>query len=424
MGKREAKIRIVHRFKYRGKFLYCEDVRVSDIAKRQGTPLFIYSKNTLLDHFGKIKNALRDLTPLICFSVKSNSNLSVLKTLVSAGAGLDIVSGGELFRAKVVKTPPERIVYAGVGKKRDEIMDAIRYGIFFFNIESVEELELIDRCAKEAGKKVNVAVRLNPDVAVSTHDYITTGKGGTKFGVDFKTAKSIFRASRRYGSSKLCGVHIHVGSQILKTDPFRSAIKKVLRFLKENEISVDYLNIGGGLGIVYSMERPQTALGFARSIAPLMKSSNLKLILEPGRFISGNSGVMVTKVLFRKKAQGKKFIIVDSGMNDLIRPSLYEAYHHILPATKPKSNSKREKYDVVGPICESGDFIAKDRLLRAPHKGDLLVVMGAGAYGYTMSSNYNSRPRAAEVMVDGESFFVVKKRETYRDLVRGESIKV
>ncbi|NQU95215.1 MAG: diaminopimelate decarboxylase [Candidatus Omnitrophica bacterium] len=411
----------MHRFKYKGNSLYCENVKVEEIAKEVGTPVYIYSKNTLLDHYRKIEDALREVSPLICFSVKSNSNLAVLKTLVSAGAGLDVVSGGELYRGKLSGVRPEKIVYAGVGKKRDEILDAIRYGILFFNVESEEELALINRCALELRKKVNVAIRVNPDVGAHTHKYITTGKGHTKFGVDFNTVKRIFRSKWRYRNVNLRGIHIHIGSQIVNPNPFQNAIKKVLKFLKENKIFVEYLNIGGGLGIVYSFEKPQTAKHFAKRILPLIKKSGLKLILEPGRFICGNSGIMVTKVLFRKKTGQKRFAIVDGGMNDLIRPSLYEAHHTIVPVTLPKKGAKKGKFDIVGPICETGDFLAKDRRMKLLDRGDLLAVMAAGAYGYTMSSNYNSRPRAAEVMVSGSKFSVVKKRENYRDLVRGES---
>jgi len=413
----------MHRFKYRARSLYCEDTSVAEIAKNVGTPVYIYSKNTLIDHYRKIEEALADVSPLICFSVKSNSSLSVLKTLVNAGAGLDIVSGGELYRAKLVKADPAKIVYAGVGKKKDEILSAISYGILFFNVESEEELALINRCAKELGRKVNIAIRINPDVDVATHSYIVTGKGHTKFGVDFSTAKHIFRSSWKYRNTAIRGVHIHVGSQILSSTPFLSAIKKVLNFLKDNRIILEYINIGGGLGIVYSMEKPQTAFGFAKKIIPLIRASRLKLILEPGRFISGNSGIMVTKVLYRKKTGKKNFVIVDSGMSDLIRPSLYEAHHDILPVARPLRNAKKAKFDVVGPICESGDFLAKDRMLPVLKKGDLFAVMGAGAYGYVMSSNYNSRTRPPEVMVDGNRYFIVRQRETYKDLVKGESIK-
>ena len=412
----------MHRFSYKGRHLYCEKVKISEIVKKVGTPLFVYSKNTLIDHYRKIETALDGLSPLICFSVKSNSNLAVLKTLVDLGSGLDIVSGGELFRAKSVKTRPGKIVYAGVGKKKEEILDAIRYGILFFNVESQEELELINQCAKKLNKKVNVAIRINPDVDASTHRYITTGKSNTKFGVDFKTAKHMFNSNWRYRNVNLKGIHIHIGSQILNPAPFQKAIKKVLNFIKNSGIFVEYLNIGGGLGIIYSLEKPQTALSFASKITPLLKKANLKLILEPGRFISGNSGIMVTKVLFRKKTANKNFAIVDSGMNDLIRPSLYEAYHDILPATKSQKRTAKIKYDMVGPICETGDFIAKDRRLPLLNQGDLLCIMSAGAYGFTMSSNYNSRPRAAEVMVDGNKFCVIRKRENNKDLIKGESL--
>lgn len=413
----------MHRFNYKGRRLYCEDVSVSEIARRAGTPVFIYSKNTLLDHYNRLKHALREFSPLLCFSVKSNSNLAVLKALVTAGAGLDIVSGGELYRAKLVKAHPRKIVYAGVGKKQNEIIEAIRYGILFFNVESTEELELINRCAKSLNRKVNVAIRINPDVEASTHRYITTGKGETKFGIDFKTTKDIFRSSWKYRNVDIKGVHLHIGSQILSLRPFETAIRKVLRFLDDAGIFLEYINIGGGLGIVYSFEKPQTALGFARRISPIIKKSGLKLILEPGRFISGNSGIMVTKALFRKKTGKRNFVIVDSGMNDLIRPSLYEAYHDIVPVTKAAKPSKSIRYDVVGPICETGDFLAKNRRLGRVKQGELLAVMGAGAYGYTMASNYNSRPRAAEVLVDGKRFYVSRRRETYKDLVRGEVVR-
>ncbi len=414
----------MHRFEYRNGSLYCENTKVVDIVKSSGTPLYVYSKNTFLDHYGKLREALSEVSPLICFSVKSNSNLSVLKTLVTAGAGLDIVSGGELYRAKLIKADPKKIVYAGVGKKEDEIRDAINYGILFFNIESPEELALIDKCAKRIGKKVNVAIRINPDIDAHTHAYITTGKAGTKFGVDFATARKIIKMNWKYRNAQIRGLHLHIGSQILSIKPFTSAIKKTLDFLEKNRIYIEYINIGGGMGIIYSFEKAKTAESFAKKIVPLIKKAKLKLILEPGRFISGNSGIFVTKVLFRKKTGKKNFVIVDGGMNDLIRPSLYEAYHEILPIEKKDRKQKKIRCSIVGPICESGDFLAKDRLMPYPEKGEYLAVMSAGAYGYAMSSNYNSRPRVAEVMVDNNRFFTIKTRENYRDLVRGESAKI
>lgn len=413
----------MHEFKFRNNELYCEGIKVADIAKKVPTPFYLYSYKTLIDHYKKIKDAFQDVKPLVCFSAKSNSNLAVLRALVKNGAGLDIVSGGELCRAKLAGADPKKIVYAGVGKRPDEIEDAVKSGILFFNAESEEELEELERGAKRFRKKVNVALRVNPDIISKTHRYVATGKGDTKFGLDFETVHKIFNSRWRYPSLNIRGVHVHIGSQILNAEPFENAIKKVLGFLKEHSIDVDYFNIGGGLGIVYSMENPQTAKGFASKVLPLLKRSGLKIILEPGRFISGNSGILVTKVIYTKRTPRKKFVIVDSGMSDLIRPSLYEAYHKIVPVKVDETSSEgAEKVDVVGPICESGDFLGKERLLPRVERGELLAVMGAGAYGFTMSSNYNSRPRAAEVMVIGKSFYVIRRHEKCRDLVRGESI--
>lgn len=413
----------MHEFTFKDNELYCENVKVSDVAKKVATPFYLYSYKTLIDHYRKLKAAFSPIRPLICFSVKSNSNLAVLRSLVRNGAGLDIVSGGELYRARLVGADPRKVVYAGVGKKTDEIRDAIRFGIFFFNVESEEELEEIQKMAASLKKKVNVAIRINPDVIPKTHAYITTGKGETKFGLDFETVHKIFNSGWRYPNLNIKGVHIHIGSQILDSAPFEKAIRKVLEFLKVYKISVEYLNIGGGLGIIYSLEHPQTAKGFAGKILPMLKKSGLKLILEPGRFISGNSGILVTKVIYTKRTPRKKFVIVDSGMNDLIRPSLYEAYHKIVPVKVGESSAETaERVDIVGPICESGDFLGKDRYLPQVGSGDLLAVMGAGAYGFTMSSNYNSRPRATEAFVIDNKFYIVRRHETHADLVRGESI--
>ena len=413
----------MHEFTFKDNELYCESIKVGDIAKKVRTPFYLYSYKTLIDHYRKLKAAFKPVDPLICFSMKSNSSLAVLRALVKNGAGLDIVSGGELYRARLAGARPGKIVYAGVGKKVDEIKDAVRFGILFFNVESEEELHEIQKVAYALKKKVNVAIRINPDVIPKTHDYITTGKGETKFGLDFETVHKIFNSSWRYPNLNIKGVHIHIGSQILNAEPFENAIRKVLKFLEDHKIEIDYFNIGGGLGIMYSIENPQTAKSFAERILPLLKKSGLKIILEPGRFISGNSGILVTKVIYTKRTPRKKFIIVDGAMNDLIRPSLYEAYHKIVPV-KANANSSvsPEKVDVVGPICETGDFLGKDRFLPQLARGDLLAVMGAGAYGFAMSSNYNSRTRASEVMVIGKKFYVVRRHETYRDLVRGETI--
>lgn len=414
---------VMHEFTFKNSELYCERIRVRDIAKAVPTPFYLYSYKTLIDHYRKIRSAFRPVNPLICFSMKSNSSLAVMRALVNNGAGLDIVSGGELYRARLAGARPEKMVYAGVGKKREEIREAIKFGIFFFNVESEEELGEIQSSAASLNKKVNIAIRINPDVIPKTHKYIATGKGETKFGLDFETVQKIFNSKWRYPNLNIRGVHVHIGSQILDAKPFENAIKKVLDFLRECHIEVDHFNIGGGLGIIYSIENPQTAKSFAKSVLPMLKKSGLKIILEPGRFISGNSGILVTKVLYTKRTPRKKFVIVDGGMSDLIRPSLYEAYHKIVPVVaRQDSSDSAEKADVVGPICESGDFLGKDRLLPQTYKGDLLAVMAAGAYGFTMSSNYNSRPRASEVMVIGNKFYVIRRHETYKDLVRGETI--
>jgi len=418
----------MHEFKILNNHLYCEKVKVEDVAKKYGTPLYLYSYHTLIDHYIKLKTAFQSINPLICFSVKANSNLALLKALVDKGAGLDIVSGGELYRALKVGCPAERIVYASVGKTDREIEEAIKREILFFNVESMPELENINRIAQKQERVVNVAIRINPDVEPKTHKFITTGKLTNKFGIDFKTAEKILIQCYNYSNVHLNGVHIHIGSQITEGEPFVAAINKVVKFiarLKSENIHLEYLNIGGGLGIVYDKETPQTAQQFANKVLPVLKKTGLKIIMEPGRFIVGNSGILVTKVLYVKKTPLKKFVIIDAGMNDLIRPALYGAYHQIVPlALREKGKGVREKVDIVGPICESGDFLAKDRLLPKVEAGDYLAIMGAGAYGFSMSSNYNSRRRAEEVLVAKDKIFVVRKREGYSDLIRNERVPV
>ncbi|MDD2927323.1 MAG: diaminopimelate decarboxylase [Candidatus Omnitrophica bacterium] len=412
----------MHEFKYRKNNLYCEDVKVQELAEKFGTPLYVYSYKTLVEHFRKLKTAFREINPLICYSVKANSNLALLKALVNEGAGLDIVSGGELFRAFQAGCSSKKIVYASVGKTAGEIEEAIKLGILFFNVESFPELKNIQHIARRLFRRVNVALRINPDVEPKTHKYITTGKLTNKFGIDFKTAKKIIFLARGFSHVRITGLHIHIGSQITVPEPFAAAIAKALRFiaeLKKEGIGLEYLNIGGGLGIIYDKEMPQTAAKFADRILPLLKKSGLKIIMEPGRFISGNAGILVARVLYVKYAPKKKFIIVDAGMNDLIRPALYEAYHQLVSL---KRKSRTERADVVGPICESGDFFAKDRLLPKVEEGEYLAALGAGAYGFSMASNYNSRRRPQEVMVVKNKVFVIRKRETCRDLVRNESI--
>ncbi len=410
----------MHDFRYKNNQLYCEDVKIEDLARRFGTPLYVYSRHTLVDHFLKLQSAFSEIDPLICYSVKANSNLAILKALVSQGAGLDIVSGGELFRAKKVGCPSRRIVYASVGKTDTEIRAAISSGILFFNVESLPELENINRISKQLNKITRVAVRINPDVEAKTHKYITTGKLTNKFGIDLESAYRILLLRSKFRNLNICGLHIHIGSQITESQPFVEAIRKVSWFiqrLKDKGISLEYLNIGGGLGIIYDREEPQTAQIYASQIIPLLKNTGLKIIMEPGRFIVGNAGILVVKVLYIKRTEKKKFIITDGGMNDLIRPALYSAFHNIWPLRKILQS---EKADLVGPICESGDFLAKERLIPKVKEGDYLAVMSAGAYGFSMSSNYNSRLRAAEVMVSKNKVRVIRKRETYADLIRNE----
>jgi len=416
----------MHDFKYRNGKLYCESVKVEDIAMAVGTPLYLYSYNTIIDHYRKLESAFRSIKPLICYSMKANSNLAICRALVKAGAGLDIVSGGELYLAVKAGCPASKIVYASVGKTDKEIEEAVRRGILFFNVESLPELHNINRISARLKKVTNVAIRINPDVEPKTHSYITTGKLTNKFGIDFNTAYRILRDRKKFAHLKFNGLHMHIGSQIIHSQPYVSAIKKIVRFvdiLRQAGIDMEYLNIGGGLGIIYSDEKPQTAKEFSSHILPIIKGKGLKIVLEPGRFIVGNAGILVTKVLYLKKTPLKNFVIVDAGMNDLIRPSLYGAYHQILPLRRAKDEGRKMgKVDVVGPICESSDFMARDRLLPVVAHGSLLAIMSAGAYGFSMASNYNSRLRPAEVMVVKNRFYIIRKREALADLTRSETI--
>jgi diaminopimelate decarboxylase len=416
----------MHYFIYKKNHLYCENFKVKDLAQKYRTPLYVYSAGTILDHFYKIKKAFSSLNPLICYSVKANSNLSILKLLVNKGAGLDIVSGGELYRARIINCPPQRIVYASVGKIAREIKEAIKYGILMFNVESLPELKRIDKIALKLKKRIQVSLRVNPHIEANTHSYISTAIRETKFGIDIDTARSILLRRTSYKNLNIVGIHIHIGSQITHATPFIKAIKKIRNLIKDlgkQRRNLKYINIGGGMGIVYDREKPQTADEFARKVVPLLQGISLRLILEPGRFIVGNAGALVTKVIYIKDTPQKRFIIVDAAMNDLIRPSLYGAHHKIVPLTRESriENRNSKLADVVGPICESGDFLGKSRLLDVKEE-DCLAVLGAGAYGFSMSSNYNSRLRPAEVLVKGNKAYLIRKRETYKDLVRGEYI--
>ena len=404
--------------------LYCEQVPVDRIADAAGTPVYIYSYRTLVGHLEKLQRAFRSLRPLICFSVKANANLAILRLLVRRGAGLDIVSGGELYKARRAGCPPSRIVFASVGKRADEIRDSLDAGIFCFNVESVPELEAIDRIARARGTVARVALRVNPDVEAHTHRYITTGLAETKFGIPRPEALAVLRRYATFRGTRIMGLHVHIGSQITQARPFVQAIRRIGGLLEQGRrlgAPLEWLNLGGGLGIVYKDERPQTPQQFARAVAPLLERLRVRLILEPGRFIVGNAGILVTEVLYVKPGRGKRFAVVDAGMNDLIRPALYGAYHEVVPTVAAPADGTA-RYDVVGPICESADVLARNRRLGRIRSGDRLAVLGAGAYGSTMSSNYNGRLRAAEALVRGRRWALIRRRDTMQDLIRHDVV--
>lgn len=411
----------MHDFKYYSDELYCEDVPLARIAEEVGTPVYVYSRRTLSDHYLRLEDAFSGLPSLICYSVKANSNLAVLGTLAREGAGADIVSQGELFRAMRAGITPKKIVFAGIGKTDQEMASALEAGILMFNVESPTELLALNRVAGEMGKVADIALRVNPDVDPDTHPYIATGLKEAKFGIDMEQALSIYDQAHSLPNINVIGVHQHIGSQITRVDPFQeslSKIKALVTLLQEKAFNIRYINIGGGFGIPYQQEEVPRPRDYAEAFEPILEDSGCQVILEIGRMIVGNAGVLITGVLYRKQTGDKGFLVVDAAMNDLLRPSLYGSFHELLPLKK--SRREEEIMDVVGPVCESGDFLAKGRSLPRMEPGELLAVMSAGAYGFTMASNYNSRRRAAEVMVDGDRYGVVRDRETYEDLVRGE----
>ncbi|WP_455243310.1 diaminopimelate decarboxylase [Petrachloros mirabilis] len=415
----------MHNFEYRQGELYCEQVPISQIAKEVGTPCYIYSHATLTRHFQAYDRAFKDIPHIIAFAMKANSNLAILRLMAKEGSGVDIVSGGELFRALKAGVPPSKIVFAGVGKNAEEIRDALKADILMFNVESSAEIHAINDVAASVGKKARVALRINPDIDPKTHPYISTGLKKSKFGIAADRALEEFKRASSLGHIEVVGVHAHIGSQLTEVTPFVESLKKVVSLvgtLKGQGINIQYLNIGGGLGITYSDEKPPLPQDYADAISPLVKDLNLTLVMEPGRVIVGNAGILVTRVLYEKVGEAKRFVIVDAAMNDLIRPSLYSAYHEIRPVFELLLHRPKHAVDVVGPVCESGDFLAKDRLLSEVKPGDLLAVMSAGAYGFVMASNYNSRPRVPEVLVKDGEIHVIRARETYDDLVRGESV--
>lgn len=417
-------MRYPHDFHNVNGHLYCERVPLARVAAAVGTPVYVYSYKTLVEHLHKLQAAFRSARPLICFSVKANGNLAILRLLVREGAGLDIVSGGELYKALRAGCPPSRIVFASVGKRPQEIREALRAGIFAFNVESAPELDAIDAAARRLRMTARVALRLNPDVEAHTHKYITTGVAESKFGIDRRTVLGLLKRHASFRGVRFIGLHLHIGSQITKSQPFVEAIRRAGAVIERGRLSgapLEWLNLGGGLGIIYKDEQPQTPRQFARAVLPHIERLRVRLILEPGRFIVGNAGVLLTEVLYIKRAGGKRFAVVDAGMNDLVRPALYGAYHEVVPAA-PVSPNGRSRYDVVGPICESADVLARDRRLGSLASGHLLAVLGAGAYGSTMASNYNGRLRAAEVLIRGNRWAVIRKRDTLYDLVRHDVV--
>ena len=422
-------------FNYRNGELFCEDVPAERIAREVGTPAYVYSKATLLHHYRQVADAFAPVNATVCYSIKSCGNLHICRLLVEAGCGLDVTSGGELYRALQAGGDPKKIIFAGVGKSDEEIAEALNANIAAFNLESEEEIENVDRVAGRIGKKAVGAIRINPDVDPKTHAKTTTGKKETKFGVDLERAERVFEQFRSLKNLRIGGLHLHIGSPVYEIQPYVDAVTKATALidrLTARGHKIEWLDLGGGFAVDY--KHPHQALPVtehARALLPLLKGKPYRIALEPGRYISGNAGILLTRVLYRKTGGSKQFVIIDAAMNDLIRPTLYESYHFIWPAKPDPKNvpTKRdsdlipadsETVDVVGPICESGDYLAKDRPLPRTRRGDLLAVFTAGAYGFAMSSNYNNRPRAPEVLVDGGSYRVIRRRETYEDLVAAE----
>jgi diaminopimelate decarboxylase len=423
-------------FRYRDRLLHCEETPVSELAQTYGTPLYVYSKRTLLHHLDQLQRAFAAVQPLICYSLKTNPNLNIGRLMAEAGTGFDVTSGGELYRALLAGGVGEKIVFAGVGKTDAEIRYGLENKVFLFNAESEGELQAIAEVARSMGRSAVVALRVNPDLPPKTHVKTDTSVKGTKFGLDIDTVVDVARSLVGHPHLRVAGLHMHLGSPILSAQPYRAGIEKgrlLIERLRQQGHRIEYVNMGGGFGIHYRKQEALPADAFAEVIIPVAKALGCRLILEPGRFIVGNAGILVSRVIYTKESGGRRFIIQDGAMNDLIRPTLYDSFHRIWPVAPAAGfPAPPEDYeadiagtfsnDVVGPVCESGDFLAKDRRLPPVQRGDLLATFSAGAYGMAMSSNYNSRLRAAEVLVDGTSHRLIRRRETYEDLVRSELI--
>jgi len=418
----------MNHFEYRNGEMFAEGVPVKRIAKEVGTPAYVYSLSTLQRHFRVFDQAFSKVPHIVCFSVKANSNIALLRAFAKEGSGFDIVSSGELFRALKAGGDPKKIVFSGVGKKKEEIEYALECGILMFNVESEHEMVALNEIAGGVGKKAPISLRINPDVDPQTHPYISTGMKKAKFGVDIARSVESYKKAVSLPHLEVVGVDCHIGSQLTSVSPFVDALARVREYLdrvlvgslQKEGAQIRYLDLGGGLGISYKDEMPPHPEEYANAIIQGLEGLNVTLILEPGRVIVGNAGILVTEVQYLKETDEKKFVIVDGGMNDLIRPALYGSYQAIQPVTQ--RSSEKIIADVVGPICESGDFFAKDREISRPQRGDLLAVMSAGAYGFTMASNYNSHPKPPEVLVDGDHYYVIRARESLDDLIRGEKI--
>ncbi|MFC5457575.1 diaminopimelate decarboxylase [Prosthecobacter fluviatilis] len=429
----------MHSFRYHQGQLFAENVPLQSLAEKHGTPLYVYSKATITGHFTRLDASLARLNHLICYAVKANSNIAVLSTIAKLGGGFDIVSAGELYRVIKAGGDPAKCTFAGVGKTRDEIEYALKQGIYCFNAESEAELHYINQVAGELGMKAPVAVRVNPNVDAKTHAKITTGKSENKFGIDFDQILDVYaRAAANCPNLVIKGLQMHIGSQLTNVDPFLEAVQKVIPLVTEvkKKHGIEFFSIGGGIGINYKQSldsgdaawwqenaevHPLTVQAYAEAVVPHLEPLGLRILCEPGRFMVGNAGVMLTRVLYEKRGAAKVFKIVDAGMNDLIRPTLYEGWHQIVPLKQP-ADATVEKVDVVGPICESGDFLAQNREIPLVKEGEYLAVLSAGAYGFTMASNYNTRPMPAEILVDGDKATVVRERQTLEDVLKGEHL--